>query len=401
MSNYDADALIVGAGPAGLAAAIVLGRHGLKVVVCDCDVLPRDKACGEGVMPTGVAHLEQLGAGRYLDPRHLRRLSGIQFHTAGGSIGTARFAEGHGLGIRRTNLSSALLQAAGDWPTVELREQTRVRQLEREADRFRVRLSTGEITTRLIVGADGLNSRVRRWAGLEGPRQRLRRLGARQHFAVAPVGNFVEVVQGHGIEAYITPCGNDEVGVAFLWDAAMFRRAEGGRGLIGSLLEGFANLKKRFELAPPSSAPLSSGPLHRVARHRVARGVALVGDAGGYLDACTGEGISIALAQALALESTVAPLMLASPGMPDGRQLSGYARACRQITRSYEIGTRLQLYLCRHPRLADRVVRALSEQDLLGYFVPANMGTANFWPGWRRAVRLAGSICRPPGKPPP
>ena len=393
MPVYDADVLIVGAGPAGLAAAITFGRHGLKVVVCERGELPRDKACGEGIMPTGVESLERLGVSRYLDPRHMRRLSGIQFRSAGGSVGKATFAEGHGLGIRRTNLSAALVQAMREWSSIELRERECLRQIERDVGGFVVQLSTGPITARLIVGADGLRSWVRRWARLEGPMQRLRRLGARQHFAVAPASSYVEVVQGRGIEAYVTPCGEDEVGLAFLWDPAAFRQA-GGRDLIGSLLGAFPDLRRRYPAARASSAPLSSGPLHRVARCRAANGVILIGDAGGYLDACTGEGISLALAEAMALESTVVPALKQCPDIPSERALAGYTRACRQITRSYELGTRVQLFLCRHPRLADRVVFALSEQDLMTHFVSANMGAAPFWPGWKPAVRLLASLCR-------
>src|SRR5487761_1070479 len=281
----DVDVLIVGAGPAGLAAAIVLARKGLKVAICERDFLPRDKPCGEGLMPTGVRHLEDLGATRHLDPRQLRRLLGIRFQSAGGSVGTAAFAEGFGLGIRRTNLSAALLQVLRDGPSVDVRQGACLRRLTRASNGFRAELPGGTINARLIVGADGLNSWVRRWAGLEGPAQPRRRLGARQHYALPPWSSYVEVIQGHGIEAYITPCGEEHVGVAFLWDQAVFTPARGGPERMSSLLAAFPDLKSRLAEAPPSSTALASGPLHRVARRRVAHGILLLGDAGGYLDA--------------------------------------------------------------------------------------------------------------------
>lgn len=395
MTRETVDVLIVGGGPAGLAAAIAFGRNGLRVAVCERGSLPRDKACGEGLMPTGVRHLDELSVKPHLDPRQFQYLDGIQFQSPGGSLGVATFAEGPGMGIRRTNLSAALLQVVHRLPNASVRPYACIRRLVRSTGRISAELDDVTLTARLIVGADGIHSWVRRWAGLEGPIQRLRRLGVRQHFAIAPSSNYVEVFQGHGIEAYITPCGEKQVGLAFLWDAAMFSDTSGGDGLIPSLLDAFPKLKQRFGDAPAVSRTLASGPLHRVARARVGQGVILVGDAGGYLDACTGEGISIALAQALALESTVVPALKHTDGVPTSADLSPYADACQRITRPYEFGTRLQLYLCRHPYLADRVIRALGEQEgLMTHFVSANMGTAPFWPGWRRAVKLVRAVCR-------
>jgi flavin-dependent dehydrogenase len=145
---------------------------------------------------------------------------------------------------------------------------------------------------------------------------------------------------------------------------------------------------------PICSLPLSSGPLQRVARGRTRPGVILIGDAGGYLDACTGEGITLALEQALRLMQTIVPVLKQHRAKPTQRELAVYAEDCRRITRPYYFGTRLQLYLCRHPRIADRLLRAVNEQKLLSHFLSANMGTRPFWPGWRAASRLLVSFLR-------
>lgn len=392
MTHHQADVLIVGGGPAGLAAANVLGRNGLRVTVCERGSLPRDKACGEGLMPTGVRHLDELGVTPHLDPRQMTPLRGIRFQSLAGSVAAADFAEGFGLGLRRTNLSAALL-AVARLHNIDVRQYTRIRRVKRSPRGFCAQLDDGSIEARLMVGADGIHSRVRRWAGLEGPPQRVRRLGARQHFFIAPTSPYVEVFQGRGVEAYLTPCGEHQTGLALLWDPVLFRRDNGG-DLISSLLAAFPALQRQFASAPPASKPLASGPLHHVAWRRVADHVLLVGDAGGYLDACTGEGVSIALAEALALESTVVPALTQSQRALTAADLSAYADACRRIARPYEFGARLQLYLCRHPWLADRVFRALAQQDgLMSHFLSANMGSASFWPGWKRAVRFAQSVC--------
>lgn len=396
MTDRRVDVLIVGGGPAGLAAAIVLGRNDLDVVVCERREIPRDKACGEGLMPTGVESLAQLGARQFLDERQIRPLAGIHFHSTAGDVATARFADGHGMGIRRTNLSAALFQATQGCASVEIRQKTAVRRLELTARGVRVQIGTDTLTARLVIGADGLYSRIRRWAGLEGPPQRLRRLGARQHFALDVPEPFVNVLQGCGIEAYLTPCGRGATGVAFIWDPALYRHAEKGDRLIASLLAAFPRLERRLSAVAPLNEPVCCGPLHRVARRRASDGILLIGDAGGYIDACSGEGISLALAQALALETTVVPALKQTRSVLTLGSLKSCVDACQEITRPYKIGTRIQLYLCRHPRLANRIVRALaSNEDITARWLSANMGRAPFWPGWRAGLRLLKAMACP------
>jgi flavin-dependent dehydrogenase len=204
---------------------------------------------------------------------------------------------------------------------------------------------------------------------------------------------FVDVVQGEGIEAYLTPCGKQQTGIALLWDPAVYRHAQKGRGLFASLVAAFPQLERSLAGAVPLSEPICYGPMHRLARRRATDGILLLGDAGGYIDACTGEGISIALAQALALEKTVVPALKQTSGLLTLRRLTSYVEACRHITRPYKIGTRLQLYLCRHPRLANRIVRAMaSNDDLASRWLAANMGRASFWPGWKAGLRLVKSV---------
>ena len=388
------DALIVGAGPAGLAAGTVLARNGLRVLLCDRRRLPIDKACGEGLLPTGLGHLEELGARRFLDPAEVRPFVGIRFWTPSGQSAAAEFAEGPGWGIRRLELSRAMERAARSWAGLEIVEGTPVHELSATPQGTRVRLGERLVMARLVIGADGLNSRVRRWAGLEGRPAWLARMGARQHFQIAPWSDYVEVLGGPGIEAYVTPCGKERVGVSFLWDRRRYRDVPGGPGMMRSLLQAFPELERRLQGAPPASSPRSSGPLCRAATKRCSDGVILIGDAGGYLDACTGEGLSLAFAQALALERTVAPLLARGEGKPRRGELRAYARACRRITRSYYLGTRLQLFVNRRPVLAERWVAALARHpDVMQHLLSANMNRAAYWPGWSGAVRILFAMC--------
>ena len=132
------DVLIAGAGPAGLAAAIVLARNELRVTVCERSTLPRDKACGEGIMPTGVDHLKSLGAYQHLDPASCYTLAGIRFHSSAGNQAAGRFHEGPGLGVRRTNLSDALRRRAGEIPGITIIENSRIGDIQKLPDGFQV-----------------------------------------------------------------------------------------------------------------------------------------------------------------------------------------------------------------------------------------------------------------------
>lgn len=204
----------------------------------------------------------------------------------------------------------------------------------------------GAFAARWIVGADGLRSHVREWAGLAGEEGPHRRFGVRRHFAMAPWSDFVEVYWGPACEAYVTPVSGDEVGVALLW-------SEGKTGF-DDLLARFPALRAKVAGAGAASRDRGAGPFHQRAR-AVRRGnVALVGDAAGYLDALTGEGLAVALHESAALVEAVA-----------AGDLGRYAAAHRRINRLPNTMTSLMLALERRPRLRARAVRALAAEPAL------------------------------------
>lgn len=334
-AHEDAEVLIVGGGPAGLATAIAARRQGLDVVVVDRARPPIDKACGEGLMPDGLALLRELGV--ELDRERLQPFHGIRY-LDGEVVAEGRFPGVTGAGIRRLDLHRALVRRAEE-VGVRLRWGVRVEGLTDSG----VETPAGPFAARWIVGADGLHSRIRRWAGLGGRESGVRRFGVRRHFAIAPWSDCVEVYWAEDCEAYVTPVAPDEVGVAMLWS--------GWKSDFDGLMARFPRLRERLAGAEPRSRDRGAGPLRQRVR-RVARGrVALVGDASGYFDAITGEGLSLAFHQAVALAAALRRGDLAS-----------YGRRHRRIGRLPNTLTGLLLLVEKRPRLRRRLVRAFARE---------------------------------------
>ena len=179
----DSDLIVAGAGPAGLATALYAARAGLRTMVFDARPSPIDKACGEGLMPAAVRGLHELG----VHPAG-RAIRGIRY-TDGRHAVDAAFRHGPGLGMRRTTLQGALLDAArmAGVQVVAARAQ------DVRPDAHGV--SVDGARARYLAVADGLHSPIRRRLGLErtDASRTTPRWGTRQHFAVAPWTDLVEV----------------------------------------------------------------------------------------------------------------------------------------------------------------------------------------------------------------
>ena len=303
MTTYDTDLLIAGGGPGGLATALHARRQGLSVIVAEPRENPIDKACGEGLMPGGLAELTSLG----VDPAGLpfRGIAYVSEHRRA----ETRFRNGPGRGVRRTTLHAALAARAKEHDTEWV--STRITSVDQDA----YGVTAAGIRAKWLVAADGLHSAVRRAVGITAVAGTPRSYGVRGHYRVPVWSEFVEVHWCRWGEAYVTPVEPDLVGVAIL----SRQRPD---------LAWFPGLAHRLRGASRGRAR-GCGPMRQVVSRRVAGRVLLVGDAAGYEDALTGEGISLAIKQAAAAVTAIV-----------GDTPSSYEQAWRRITRDYRLLTR-------------------------------------------------------------
>jgi flavin-dependent dehydrogenase len=279
------EVIVVGAGPAGIVAAIAARRLDLQATVLDARMPPINKPCGEGILPQGVAALRRLGIS--FPTENIFPLRGIRFvddeHSA-----RADFACATGFSVRRVKLHQLLVNHAVE-AGVEFRWGARVTQIDEEA----VTTAKERFSYRWLIGADGQNSQVRKWAGLDPRIVRRKRFGFCSHFRVKPWSDVAEVYWARGCQIFITPMADDELGVAVISPDPALRLEEA--------LARFPMIAEKLRDATRTTRELGDATGLRILP-AVTRGrVALVGDASGTVDAVTGHGLSLSFQQAIPL----------------------------------------------------------------------------------------------------
>lgn len=321
------DLVVAGAGPAGLATALYAARAGLDVAVVERRNGLLDKACGEGMMPHTLRHLDRLGVG--VDGRPLRGISYVD----GSRRADATFHREPGRGVRRTVLHAALWHAA-EAAGVKLVHGD-IGDVSQDAES----VSAGGFRARYLAAADGLHSPIRAALGLSQAATGPKRWGIRRHFEVAPWTDNVEVHWAANAEAYVTPVADDCVGIAIL---------SSRRGGFDHHFTAFTELRERVHGAE-AGPPRAAGPLRQNARARSSGRVMLVGDAAGYIDALTGEGMGLAFGAAQALVNCVVQ------ERPDA-----YDAQWRRLTRRYRLLTAALLGAVGAPAVRRRIVPTAS-----------------------------------------
>lgn len=371
------DVIVVGAGPAGSVTALELARRGRRVLLLDRHAFPRDKACGDCLSPEVTRQLDALGLLRSVEAVAPARLEGWRIFAPDGASFTGTFARVAGndprvrsaLALSRRELDAVLVRAALD-AGAELCTHVRVDDVVWRSGRVAgVVLRQGgdrrALKARLVVGADGLRSIVARRVGATARPGPVRKHSFTLHPRL-PAG-----FTGRAGEMHVLPDGcvgiaPVEAGERPSYNLTFVTLSTARRGdprqVMRAMIDAAPGLRDRraalLESIDAGAAPLASGPFDRPVRRVIGDGVALVGDAAGYYDPFTGQGVCHAIAGAMRLaEVAERALQRSGPILTPG--LADYAAWVSRRRRPARAVQRVIEYVTARPALMNRLTRSI------------------------------------------
>ncbi len=414
--SFDVDVAIVGAGPAGAAAAILLARQGYHVGLIDKASFPRDKACAEYMSPAIGDILARLGVLERVEAAHPAHLLGFDIYTCTGRTFRADFAGNtdsdgklyyaYGLALSRSIFDHLLVEQARR-EGVTIFEGTRLQDFQREGGPREIAVhatlqslhpvsvlspdfarsltangvdaspvstvakaaSSTTLRARLLVAADGVHSMIARRLDFQRPSTRQRKIALVTHMrGIRSLGVYGEMHVGRGRYAGLAPLEPPEMGdlcnVAIVVDEAEAPRLAGRtEAFFDEGLQRFPTLAPRLDGARRVKSILAISRLANSARRLSTDGVMLVGDATGFYDPFTGEGIYRALRGAELLAG-VAGAALAE-GNCSAHRLSAYDRLHRHEFAGKRLVEHIVQELIARPRLFEHVSKRFARRKHL------------------------------------
>ena len=384
------DVVVVGAGPAGAATAILLAEHGFAVTVLERGPRARPKICGEYLSPEGGRVLDRLGVLKTVDAGGAVALAGMRITAPDGTVLDARYGDvggfrpycGHAIGVSRATLDGALLDRLRALP-VELREGVRVTDLVVEhgcvAGVIGMDAAGGRVEARapIVVAADGRASVIAHRLGCRRP-HRLERMALVTYVEGVPDCRDVgEIFVDPPDYAILNPLAPERINLSLVVPLA---HAVPWRARLDDFfvarVKHLPHLARRLAGAARVAPVASMGPLaYRVQAPRQG-GVLFVGDAAGFYDPFTGEGIFTALRSAELAAETIASALRA--GDVSAAALGAYERARQAAFADKARVTRLLQALIARRRPANLAARWLAARPrvlaallgVIGDYVP-------------------------------
>ena len=377
--NKEYDVIIVGAGPGGCSAAICLARRGYDVLLLEKERFPRGKVCGDGISPPALEALERLGILPEIKQNNPWKIEGVELSSPAGLSVTAPFSHlkgpyPFGLVMPRREFDFLVFQQARKYSNIEILDNWEVKDFIGQNGLIKgVKAQSGgqkeEFFSKVLVGADGAYSMVARKIVSWKKNLQQGAFGIRAYFrGVKGTTHRIEIhchrslLPGYG---WVFPTGEDSANVG-VGIAARHLEEKNIRDLFQTFVEGNPFVKERLGGARMVENSLQGGPipLGSPFQRRSRRNVLLVGDAGGFTDVLTGEGIYFALrggeCAAEAIHSA-----LSSPGAMEkaGRFYEGLWRSALP-RREFLFGSLVQRLIVREFFLNRNIARAVKKPSM-------------------------------------
>ncbi|HEX5166430.1 MAG TPA: NAD(P)/FAD-dependent oxidoreductase [Thermomicrobiales bacterium] len=360
------DIVIAGGGPAGTSTAIGLAERGLRVALLDKARFPRVKPCAEYVNPEAMRVLDRLGLLEPVRAAGAAVFRGMRVVSPGGQTVELDYSADacrHALGISRHALDLLAIERCRSLG-VDVLEGARVRGVS-TGDRVSSLSATQrgaaiEVRGWIVVGADGHHSAVARLLGLDLPLRWPRRIGLAAHLdGFALTDEMGEMHAGRDGYCGIAPQEDGRVNAAMVVDIARFGQRSGSvEAFFDAALASYPAIAERLRQAARATPVRGVGPLARRVRRTAGDGYLLVGDAAGFFDPFTGEGIFDALhGGELAAEAIASAL---ERGDTSAAGLAGYERARRTAFADKRRAAWLVQAFVRSPRLMDYALQRVA-----------------------------------------